>query len=364
MKDERKKIMVMGAGGTAGINFIECLRMSKERYYIIACDINKWHLKLPDADKRYIVPYSLEPTYIDAINGIAVKEQAHFIHAQPDMEVEVLSEKREQLVLNYFLPSKETVRICRDKMVTNEVLSKKGVPAPLSFRIDRIEDLKEMMKTLKEKSLLDRVWIRAIKGAGSKAALPVKSFRQAKEWIHYWRSTKRLESKDFMISEFLPGREYAFQSLWHKGELIVSQARERIEYLMGNLFPSGQSSSPSVAITVHNEAVNNVAIRAVKAIDENASGIFCIDIKENASGIPCITEINCGRFFTTMNFFAKMGCNMVDYYIKLGFGEKLDNLPNTNALPKDYIWIRSIDKSPILIKKEEIDYFYASQKSD
>lgn len=354
MTKQIKKIMVMGAGGTAGINFIECLRMSQEKYYIVACDINKWHLKMPDADARYIVPYSLEPEYIDAINEIAEKEQAHFIHAQPDMEVEVLSENRKRLKPIYFLPSKRTVRICRDKMTTNEVLAKKGIPAPLSNRINRVEDLKDIMKTIKEKSLQEKVWLRAIKGAGSKAALPVKSYRQAKEWIHYWRSTKRLESKDFMVSEFLPNREFAFQSIWLNGDLIVSQARERVEYLMGNLFPSGQSSSPSVAITVHNETVNQVAVNAIKAIDDKASGIFCIDIKENAFGVPCITEINCGRFFTTANFFAKMGCNMPDYYIKLGFGEKINSLSKTNALPKNYVWIRSVDMSPLLIKKDEI----------
>lgn len=346
-----KKIMVMGAGGTAGINFIECLRMSKDSYYIVGCDINVWHLELTNVDARYVVPYSIEPGYIEAVNEIIRKEQIDFIHAQPDMEVEIISENRERLESRYLLPSKETIRICRDKMTTNEILSRKKIPVPSSFRIHNINEMKGTIDSIKEISSQQKVWLRAIKGAGSKAALPVKTFRQAKEWIHYWRSTKRLESKDFMISEFLPGKEYAFQSLWYDGRLIVSQARERLEYLMGNLFPSGQSSSPSVAVTVHSRDVNDIATKAVLAIDEKATGVFCIDLKENNKGIPCVTEINCGRFFTTANFFAALGCNMPHYYIRMGLGEVVGNLPKYNALPAGYCWIRSVDRIPLIVKE-------------
>ncbi|MGD0282772.1 MAG: ATP-grasp domain-containing protein, partial [Dissulfurispiraceae bacterium] len=280
------RVLVTGAGGTAGINFIECLRMSKNHYYIVGCDINKWHLELPDIDARHLVPYSTDPEYIGAINSILIKEEIDFIHAQPDMEVEVLSENRELLKAGHMLPSKEAVKICRDKVITNALLNKKGVPVPLSFQIRSVERMKDLIDQVKKHSAAQKVWIRAIKGAGSKAALPVKTFRQAKEWIHYWRSTKLLESGDFMVCEYLPGREYAFQSIWHEGRLVVSQARERLEYLMGNLFPSGQSSSPSVAVSVHNRKVNDVAARAVQAIDRNATGVFCVDLKENRNGIP------------------------------------------------------------------------------
>ncbi|NTU41936.1 MAG: ATP-grasp domain-containing protein [Nitrospirales bacterium] len=343
------RIMVMGAGGVAGMNFIECLRMKEEGYYIVGCDINKWHLEIPPIDASYVVPYSLDEGYIDAVRDIITKEEIQFIHAQPDMEVEVLSENRERLQTGYFLPSKDALRICRDKMATNRMLREKGVPVPLSLQVEKITGLKDLIAATREVSCQERVWIRAIKGAGSKAALPVKSFRQAKEWIHYWRSTKRLESRDFMVCEYLPGREYAFQSLWHKGRIVVSQARERLEYLMGNLFPSGQSSSPSVAVTVHNDHVNEVATRAVLAIDKEASGIFCIDLKENSAGVPCVTEINCGRFFTTANFFARLGCNMPHMYVSIGMGRPVSEMQQYNALPEGQYWLRAVDKLPVLM---------------
>ena len=77
MKKRNKEtvVMVMGAGGTAGINFIECLRMSQGKYRIIGCDINRWHLELPKVDRKYIVPYSIEAGYIEALNEIIEKER-------------------------------------------------------------------------------------------------------------------------------------------------------------------------------------------------------------------------------------------------------------------------------------------------
>ena len=44
------RLLVTGAGGSAGINFIACLRMANEPFHIVGGDINAWHLELPDGD--------------------------------------------------------------------------------------------------------------------------------------------------------------------------------------------------------------------------------------------------------------------------------------------------------------------------
>ena len=164
---------------------------------------------------------------------------------------------------------------------------------------------------------------------------------------------KGLTYGDFMACEFLPGREFAFQSLWKNGKLVTSMARERLEYIFGDLTPSGQSSSPSVARTVHGEDINEIATKAILTVDMNANGIFCIDMKENKDGIPCVTEINAGRFFTTSNFFAKLGINMPYIYVKLAYGDELPDSPKYDAAPEGYYWVRLMDKGPILVKEEK-----------
>ena len=134
-----------------------------------------------------------------------------------------------------------------------------------------------------------------------------RSGRQALAWIRWWIDERGLRASDFMVSEMLPGREFAYQSVWQDGELIAGQARERVEYLYGHLTPSGQTSTPSVARTVSIPAVDDLAKRAIRALDPRPRGVFCVDIKESATGVPKVTEINAGRFFTTSNFFAARG---------------------------------------------------------
>jgi len=154
-----------------------------------------------------------------------------------------------------------------------------------------------------------------------------------------------------MVSEFLPGAEFAWQSLWHEGRLVTSQARQRVEYFWGNHTPSGQSSSPSVAKTVNRDDVNKAGEAAVRAVAERPHGVFCVDMKENAAGDPLVTEINPGRFFTTSNFFAHAGLNMPDMYVQLGLGNALDATPPVyNPLPENLYWVRMIDMGYRLVE--------------
>ena len=346
-----KRILVTGAGGSAGINFIDCLRIAHEKMNIIGTDINKWHLELPDVDRRYIIPRATEKDYLDNLNQIIEKEKIEFVHPQPDAEVKIISENRTKIDAITFLPDKKTIKICQNKMKLNKILGKNNIPAPKAFLIKDKKSLSKAMAELKEKH--EKIWIRAIKGAGARAALPIKEEAHGKMWIDYWEKMRGLTYGDFMACEFLPGKEFAFQSVWKDGELITSMARERLEYIFGELTPSRQSSSPSVARSIHRNDINETATNAILSVDKNATGVFCVDMKENKNSIPGITEINAGRFFTTSNFFAKIGINMPYIYIKLAYKEKIPDLQKYNASPEGYYWIRLMDKGPILVREKE-----------
>ena len=346
-----KRILVCGAGGSAGINFIRSLRLADEPFYIVAADMNRWHLELPDADAVYALPQCLAPDYLETLNRVVERERIDLVHAQPDMEVEVLSANRKRLAARTWLPAHSGLLVCRDKVATNRVLSQAGVAIPVSYKVERLKDLPRLLDELQARHEL--AWVRMVRGAGSRGALPVRTGRQAGAWIRYWRHMRPLESMDFMICEFLPGREFAFQSVWKDGEIVTSQARERLEYCFGNLMPSGQSSTPSVARTVHDPRVNELCTRAVRAIDANATGVFCVDVKENVDGLPCVTEINAGRFFTTSDFFAQLGANMPHTYVKLALGEDPGPLPQYNATEAGLYWVRILDGGPRLVREDE-----------
>lgn len=347
-----KRILVTGAGGNASQSFVSSLRMSKNPYFIVGTDANKFHLECSPIDARYICPPCSDPSYLDKLNRLIEKEKIDLVHPQPDSEVAFLAAHQDRVKAQLFLPSAESVRLCHDKLKTNESLNKADVPVPVSLPVDLIENIPSTLEHLYSQTNTEKIWIRAIRGAGSRAALPIKSARHATDWIHYWCSMKNLSPQDFMLAEYLPGKEFAFQSLWRDGKLVTSMARERLEYLFGSIMPSGQSSSPSIARTIHREDVNQVASKAVQAIDARPHGVYCVDLKENQKGVPCVTEINIGRFFTTSNFFSAAGSNMPDYYVRMALGENVSDLPPFNAVAADLYWIRGVDRLPTLIKGE------------
>lgn len=346
-----KRILVTGAGGNAAQNFIHSLRLSGDPFYIVGVDTSPIHIECTDLQSRYLIPRCSDPSYVASLNEIIEKEKIDFLHPQPDVEVGAISEARSQFKCPTFLPNAEVIRTCQDKTLTNQKLRDFGVPVPRSIQISSYEDLGQKFFDIKREG--DVVWVRAVQGAGSKAALPVKTYEQAANWIRYWQEMKGLGPEKFMVAEFLPGSEFAFQSLWFKGELVTSMARERMEYMFGNLMPSGQSSSPSIAKTVHRDDVNQIAMNAIRSLDPEPHGIFCVDLKENVRGVPSVTEVNIGRFFTTSNFFSQAGLNMPWMYLKIAFGEEVPKIAKMNPIPENIYWVRGIDRTPRLFKSPD-----------
>lgn len=344
------RILITGAGGSAAYNFVDALRLDEEPHHIVGSDVRPYHLELIRLEGKYVVPPVTAPDYAAAINRIVDKEGVEFVHPQPDVEVAWYARYSCRIRAKTFLPAPDTVSLCQDKMRLNVQLARCGVPVPKAFHVTS----KQMLDNALEQLLIiqPKVWLRAIRGAGSRASLPIKSVYQGDAWIDYWRTSRGLDYGDFMASELLSGREYAWQSLWFEGQLVTSQARERIEYIFGNLTPSGQSSSPSIARTVNIAEVNSAGVEAVRAVSDRPHGVFCVDMKEDADGVPKVTEINCGRFFTTSNFFAHAGVNMPAIYVELGSSGQLTRaLPaQFNPLPENLYWVRMIDMGFKLVR--------------
>ena len=353
--DNLKRVLVTGAGGPAGVNFIMSLRLAPEKMCIVGTEANEYYLYLAPVDSRYLVPKATDANYIDGLNEVIRKEKIEFVHAQPDVEVAVISEKREKLDAATFLPSKDAVRKCQDKLESTKIWQKSNIPVA---RVKELRSESDVEKAFNEFG--NPIWIRARHGAGGRGSTPAYNKETALAWINYWKSRKM--DWEFIAQEYLPGRNLGFHSLWKDGELIVSMARERVEYIYPNLAPSGVTGTPSVQRTVHSEVVNEIGTKAVLAIDPNFSGIACVDLKENAEGVPCVTEINAGRMFTTSFFFSYASkvlrgdyyANIPYLYVKLAYGEDIPKVPKYNVLPENIYWIRHIDAPAKLVRDEKI----------
>jgi len=350
-----KRVLVTGAGGPAGINFTKSLQVAPERVFIVGTEANEYFVHLAYTDRVYSVPRATMVNYVDSLNDVIKKERIEFLHAQPDVEVEVVSENREKLDACVFLPSKEAVRACQDKLEAAKRWKKKNVPVARFIELRKDSDVDMAFEEFGSP-----IWIRATHGAGGVGSTPAANNKTAISWINYWKS--RGVDWKFIAQEHLPGRNLAFHSLWKEGELVVSMSRERLEYIYPHLAPSGVTGTPAVQKTIHEKTVNSIGTDAVLSIDSGFNGIACVDMKENDEGVPCITEINAGRMFTTSFFFSYASkmlrkdyfANIPYLYVKLAFKEGVPKIPKYDVLPKDVYWIRHIDAPARLVKGQKV----------
>lgn len=351
--DRPKRIIVTGAGGGGSNNLITSIRQSRYPVYIVGTNIDKFFLKKSIADKNYLIPRGTEEGYIPTINKLIELEKIELIVPNNDTEVRAISENREKIKCRTFLPAKETVALCQDKYVLNQHLSEKGIGVAKTFEIKSVDSIDSIFRKFNTE---DTLWCRMREGSGSKGAIPVRRPDQVKFWIRYWEEMRGISSSKFLLSEYLPGRDYAFQSIWKNGEVIIAKALQRLTYYGGDNRVSGVSSTPQIGKLVRDERVINTCVKAIRALDERPTGNFCIDLKENKFGEPCITEINIGRFFMITNIFNLVGkYNMAEVYLKLAFDEPVDVRDKFGDIDEETYLIRELDTLPEIANLKDIE---------
>jgi len=347
-------ILILGAGGPAGVNFCKSLRISPNEYRLIGTDCNEHHLFLMETNIQYLIPRADSTEYLPNLQNLIEIEDIEFVHAQPDIEVKYLGKYRNHIKAKTFLPKQETIEICQNKYESWNKWIDNKITVPNTVFLNDNYDIERSIGILGSP-----VWVRSVSGAGGKGSTLAKSAKTIRLWIKYWES--REVEWEFIVQEYLPGRNIGWHSLWKDGKLITSMARERLEYIYPYLSPSGITGTPVVQKTIHDNKVNRIAKKAVLAIDSNYNGIACVDLKENKDGVPCPTEINSGRFFTTSFFFSLAGLNIPWIYTELGLEHNIGNkyLIEFNPLPEDFYWIRHMDVPGRLIRdSQEIGRMY------
>ena len=337
-------ILILGAGGAAGINFCRALRRAGDNFRLIATDVHPLRLRLPDADAYELVPKVAERDP-ELLATLVKRHAADVVYAQADSEVRGLLQHPRPIPAKTLLPKPSAWDIASNKLELCHHLFGHRVPVPVS-RLAVGPEAKEDFGELRELGR-GRVWVRAKTGAGSKAALPVTTFDQMQHWIDYWCDSRGLHRSDFMQCQYLPGDEFAWQGVYDAGgNLLGSVVRQRVEYVFAEQMPSGQSSTPSVATIVHRTDVNTLAERAVAALGL-PTGVYGVDCKTDAAGVVRVTEINVGRFYTTSDFYASAGANLPAAWTLAAAGESVTL--GRDRIPAGVTWVRSLDREALLM---------------
>ncbi|MFN8016233.1 MAG: hypothetical protein U0R17_06485 [Acidimicrobiia bacterium] len=338
-----KRILVTGAGGSPSANFIRSLRQSDDEYYIVGTDADKYYLQRAEVDSKYLAPLANDPLYLKFLNYIIEKENIEFIHAQNDAEVLFISENRDQINANTFLPAKETVVLLQDKFKSFEKWEAAGIKVPKTVLIDKDTNLDELLSNMG-----GSMWIRAISGAGGRGSLPVYDVKTAINWLDFNELNGSWDG-NFTASELLEPETVTWMSIWKNGELVVAQGRKRLYWELSKVSPSGVTGATGTGLTYSDPELDRIAEAAVRAVDDNPNGLFGVDMAYDKNGIPNPTEINIGRFFTTHQFFTDAGLNMPEIFVNLAYGVELPILSKIrNPIENGKVWIRGIDFEPVL----------------
>jgi carbamoyl-phosphate synthase large subunit len=351
-----RRILVTSAGGGASNNLMRGLRACTPPVFIVGTSIDPTYLARSIADRNFLIPRvdSGEP-YLEALEGIVARESIDLVIPNNDLEVPVVSAARDRLGTRTYLPSHETIELCQDKLSLTRHLEAKGIRVPETYPVvdpDRTDDVFDRF------GRPDMLWCRMRRGGGSRGSLPVRHPEQVRFWVEYWTEMRGVSEGMFTLCEYLPGRDYAVQSLWHEGELVQAKACERLDYLFAGIMPSGSSSTPRVARTIASDVINELCVATVRAVDPRATGLFCIDLKEDLHGVPCVTEINIGRFFMITPLFNTVGRhNMAELYVRLALGEPAgvssDDRFGDVGLEETYL-VREIDSEPEVLTADEM----------
>jgi carbamoyl-phosphate synthase large subunit len=344
------RVLVTSAGSGASGNLVRSLRAGNASLSIVGCHDDQFILKNSTADRSYLIPPLAHPTWARSLRRIVDSERIDLVIPASDGDVAALSRARRALGGRVFLPRAATVERCGDKYRLTEWLRARGVPAPATYRVTDLRRLERIFARLGNPA---RAWCRIRAGAGSRGAAPVAGPHQARSWIAYWRDMRGVPVSAFTLSEYLPGRDFGCQSVWKDGRLALAKTYERLSYLGSASQPSEVSAVGALTKTVREPDVLETAVRAIRAVDRKASGVFAVDLKEDASGVARVTEINAGRFTSSTNLLDLTGKhNMTAVYLDLARGEPVD-LHEEYEGTEDHYMLRDIDAAPRVFHADE-----------
>ena len=351
VRSTQRCVLVMCAGSGAANNLMRSLRAGGAPLRIVGCHSDPFFLRKSSADSNYLLPSPRHPKFADALRGVVDRAQVEVVIPTTDDDVLMIGDLRETLSCRVFLPRSETIALCQDKYALAEVLRSCGVPVPATYAVSNLGEIDALFRVPSQ-----RLWCRARRGAGSVAAIPVRTAAQTQAWISYWEEMRGLPSTEFMLSDYLPGRDFACQTLWRGGAPVLVKTSERLSYFGGRNTPSGTSSIGGLHKTVNVPHVVDTSLAAVRAVDATAAGAFSVDLKEDAEGRPCVTEINVGRFLTGTPIFDLTGRhNMSEIYVRLALDEPVD-IRHVYDVVEDYYMVRDLDALP--------DIFHADSLGD
>jgi len=354
------RILVTGACGVTSRSVVRSLLVSmvfKDKCEFIGTDIcTLWYGVYEKLyEKVYHVPMYNDPNYRDSINSIILNEKIDLAIIIPEPEVLYWSENPFDVKFMR-IPPKFARTVLSKKNLYEELRKTDLTP---KYQIIK-KDLN--LKNTEELKLEFPCWIRDYsEGTTSgKGSFKPHNIEELNAWL-----TINPDIDNFMLSEYLPGRNLACFLLYNNGVLLKYGVAERIDYIMSKVSVSGITGNTSKGKLLNDDDVFSIAKRSIDLIvsktQETMHGLVVVDLKENSSGKPLITEINI-RHVAFTSSFATAGFNFSEFQLLCMLDRIYEISPElTKRFTDDNIILRDVDGLPIYIehfKELEIGQYF------
>ena len=256
------RVLVFPGGMENGLEIWRSLRYCKEiKLFSAASNVSN---HAPYAYKQhFIIPSISKKSWLKELNGIVRKNRIDYIFPANDLIIDALIKARELIDCTVLLPESKTVEITRSKLSTYRLVRKK-------VRIPKIFAAPDQITNYP-------VFVKPDKGYGSQGS---KKIETASELFDILKN-----SKDLVIQEYLPGKEYTIDCFTTKeNKLLVCEGRERCRIRMGT----------SMGGRIVKPILNKYFFEVAKAINKllNLRGAWFFQMKEDAQCELKLLEID------------------------------------------------------------------------
>jgi len=314
--------------------------LDKEHGKIIGTNSESDTAGMNACDISYVVPPITDPSYIDTLLEIAVKENVSMIVSLFDIDLPYLAIAKprfEEHGITVVISSPEVIEIANDKYKTYQYLKKLNIRTPKTYCY-----YDEALTAIDNKEIDYPLIIKPRWGMGS---LSVYKADTEEELDFYYKHVQKQIKNSYLsklssskvdetvlIQEFIDGKEYGidiFNSL--DGEFILSVEKEKLA------MRSGETDG---AIVVKNDTLSQLS----KKISTQLKHIGNLDIDVLFDGKEYyVLEFN-ARFGGGFPFSYLAGANLPELLIKMVKKEEF-------YIPKIDIGVKSL-KSIVPINKE------------
>lgn len=257
------------------------------------------------------LPLITAPNFFEEFNNLIEKYQIDCVFPTHDTVAMVFAENIDRIKAKVISADKNTSEICRDKEKTYAVLNGCNFVPKTYKQIDEYP-----------------VFVKPKEGQGSVGAKLIKSAQDI----------PNIKLSDYVICEYLPGKEYTVDCLTDRhGNLVFVSPRSR-ERLMAGVSVAGKIETLTEEIKTIAQTINSRM---------NFLGLWWFQIKEDTQGKWKLLEVST-RCAGTMALTRAKGANLPLLSVYTAMGYDIEVHPNQYNIMMD----------STLIRRYKIDYDY------